>query len=461
MTRISTGIEGLDKLLHGGLIPEKVYVISGPPGTGKTTIALHFLNEGARKGERVLMISLTETEESIRRRIEHFGMETSIEILDLTPSLEIIKDGVNLFGEEPHDGARLTVRNEIIRKIEAVKPKRVVVDGISSLRTLHPDVYTYRQQILSLQRYLISESATVMFVSGITEAIEDGDLRLLADGIISTKIDEKSGELKIGVIKYRNSRHEKGYHHMKIGERGIEVYPRIYPHRFLKSFKFKKIPSGISELDEMMRGGVETGTITIVSGPPGVGKSILISHFIKTAAEMGYNSAIYLFEEGPEMVLKRCEGVGIPIKKMVEKEKVLIRRIEPLEYSSEEFSHIVLKDAEERDLKVVVIDSLDGYELSLRGSNLEENLRALGKSLANMGIAVFLANQVEELEKLTVTEKHISYLADNIILLRYIPPDEGDPKIRRRLGILKMRVSDFERRVVEFEITNEGLKIMK
>jgi circadian clock protein KaiC len=201
-----------------------------------------------------------------------------------------------------------------------------------------------------------------MLVSGVTEEVKDDDLRLIADCVISIKKDEESGELKIGVLKYRNSRHERGYHHMKIDEEGITVYPRIHPQRFLKSFELEKIPSGISELDEMMRGGIERGSVTIVGGPPGIGKSTLISHFIKTAAEMGNNSAIYLFDEKLEMMLKRCENTGIPMREMIKEGKVLIREIEPLEYTSEEFTHLVLKETEERDLKVVVIDSLDGYE---------------------------------------------------------------------------------------------------
>jgi circadian clock protein KaiC len=226
-----------------------------------------------------------------------------------------------------------------------------------------------------------------------------------------------------------------------------------------QEFEHELISSGVPEMDELLSGGLERGTVTILSGPSGVGKTTLGMQFMKEAAERGERSVVYTFEEMSSLLTRRSENVNIPIKAMIEQGKLSIIQVEPLLYTPDEFAAMVRKDVEENGAAIVMIDSVSGYRLSVHGEDLVPHLHALSKYLQSMGVAVILISEIEDIiGNLHITDFGISYIADSIIFLRYL---ELQGELRRAIGVLKKRLSDFEKTLREFQITRDGIKVGK
>lgn len=243
---------------------------------------------------------------------------------------------------------------------------------------------------------------------------------------------------------------------MRITPNGVKIYPRLRPTAQKHEFTPETISSGVPELDELLHGGIERGTITIISGPSGVGKTTVGVQFMKEAAGRGERSVVYTFEENASNLINRCESINIPVKSMINTGMLSVVPVEPLRYSPEEFAQLVRKEVDENGSKIVMIDSTSGYSLSLRGEDPVSHLHALTKYLANAGVTVILINEVETLKDLKITEIGISYLADNMVFLRYF---EQEGELRKAIGVLKKRLSDFEKGIRELQITSQGISV--
>ena len=457
IARKSTGIPGLDRVLRGGFISTYSYLIRGGPGSGKTTLGIHLLTKGSLEGEKGLYISLSEPIENIKSNFESMGfIFDKIEFLDLTPGSDIItmpSDQYSLFS--PSDVERDPITNKIIEKKKEIEPHRIFIDSMTQFRYLTQDVFQFRKQVLSFFRFLKEHNITCVFTSERSPDAPDEDLQFIADGII--ELENNPDGRTIAVKKFRGSDFLAGKHTMVISEKGIKVFPRLVPEKKEAQIEIEPVSSGVPEIDELLGGGVERGTVTIISGPSGVGKSTLGMQFIKEAAGRGENSAVYLFDEDMETLLMRCDSVNIPAYKMIEKGTLLIRYIESLNYGPDEFSDIVRKDVKERDLKIVMIDSLSGYKVGIRGGELTIHLHALCRYLKNLGITVILINEITSIVgDFKITEIGASYLADNIIFLRYL---EINGELQKAIGVLKKRLTDFEKSLRKFDITKYGIKV--
>lgn len=244
---------------------------------------------------------------------------------------------------------------------------------------------------------------------------------------------------------------------MRLTERGMDVYPRLLPDQHTQAFTFEQVSSGVPELDELLHGGLERGAITMISGPTGVGKTTLGLQFMKEAAGRGERSVVYTFEEPQETLVRRCESLNIPVRTMIERGTLAVVPIEPLHFSADEFARMVRREVEERHASIVMIDSVSGYRVSLRGEDEVAHLHAVSKYLQNMGAAVLLINEVTSITgEFQVSDIGASYLADNIVFLRYL---ELDGEIRKAIGVLKKRLSNFERTLREIEMTRYGIKV--
>ena len=456
--RISTGIPGLDNVLLGGLITERAYLIKGQPGSGKTTLGFHFLSEGASQGETSLFISFGESEAMLRRNAQLIGIDLgSVEFLDLSTTASFFVDNQTYDIFSPSEVERTPITEKIIKTIERVNPKRVFLDAITQFRFLAVNVFEFRKQVQSFLRFASDRNITLLFTSEGNDRNPDDDLQFMSDGII--ELHSNLNKRCVRVNKFRGSDFIKGHHDINFGYGGISVYPTLVPEGKRRSnFVMEVISSGIPEINELLNGGIERGTTTIISGPSGAGKSTLGIQFMKEAAGRGERSVLYAFEEAEDTIIKRCQSINIPVHAMIERGTLNIVNVEPLKYTPARFVHLVRTEVEQNDAKIIAIDSTSGYKLSMEGDNLIRQLHSLCQYLKDMGVTVILVNETHAIAGgvFNITEVGLSYLADNIIFLRYL---ELHGELRKAIGVLKKRVSDFERTLREFEITKYGIKV--
>lgn len=457
--RLSTGINGFDEILYGGLIPKQAYLVRGGPGCGKTILGLHFLLAGSVRSEETLFITLGESAKQIKQNASRIGFDTqAISFLDLSPESEFFQENQTYDIFSPAEVERESTTQRIIECVEKVQPRRVFLDAVTQFRYLSTDEFLFRKQVLSFIRFLLDRDATLIFASESSPSAPDEDLQFISDGVIH--LSNAPEGRKIGVTKFRGSGFIPGFHSLTIGAEGIQIFPKLQAQVHGKKFVMERISSGIPDLDELFHGGIERGTVTILTGPTGVGKTTLGIQFMKEAAGRGERSVVYTFEEKAETLVTRCEQINIPVSHMVENGNLLIVPIEPLHLTPDEFSKEVRSQVETQATRIVMIDSVAGYKIAMRsGEDLVTHIHSLCKYLQNMGVTTILINEMEHITgEFRATDIGISYIADNIIFLRYL---EIQGKMRKAIGVLKKRVSDFEKTLREIEVTRFGIKVGK
>jgi circadian clock protein KaiC len=454
--RLSTGVSGLDEVLHGGLLPARTYLVRGGPGTGKTMLGLHFLTAGAARGERALFITVEESTQQITKDARALGFNLDgVRFVDLTPGSEFFTKAQSYDIFTPAEVEREPTTRMIVKEIESVRPNRVFLEAMTQFRYLSPDAFQYHKQVLSLLRFLEERGATVLFTSEGSDITNDEHLQFLSDGVLH--LESSLTSRGVSVIKFRGSDYEAGRHSLRLTDHGIEVYPQLVPDRHGRQFINEVVPSGVRGIDEQLHGGIERGTVTVITGPTGVGKTTLGLSFVKEAAARGERSCMYLFEEAAETMLRRSESLGIPAASMIEKGTLSAVHVEPLRYGPDEFAHLVRCEVERNQARIVMLDSVAGYRLCVQGEDLTRHLHALCAYLRNMGVTVLLVNEIETITgPFAATEIGISHVADNIVFLRYI---ELHGRLERAVGVLKKRVSDFETTLREFEISPLGIRV--
>lgn len=454
--RLRTGVAGLDEVLHGGLLPGRTYLVRGGPGTGKTMLGLHFLTAGAAQGERALFITVEESTDQVCKDARALGFDLrGVRFVDLTPGAEFFTKAQSYDIFTPAEVEREPTTRMIVEEIERVRPDRVFLEAMTQFRYLSPNTFQYHKQVLSLLRFLQDRGATVLFTSEGSDITSDEHLQFLSDGVLHLESTPTSRAIRVS--KFRGSDFEAGYHSMRLTDRGMEVYPRLVPSRHGRQFIKEVVPSGIPGIDEQLHGGLERGTVTVITGPTGVGKTTLGLSFTKEAAARGERSCIYLFEEAVETVLRRSESLSIPARSMIERGSLDAVYVEPLRYGPDEFAHLVRQEVEKRQARIIMLDSVAGYRLSVQSEELTRHLHALCAYLRNMGSTVLLVNETETITgDFSATDIGISPLADNIVFLRYL---EFRGRLERAIGVLKKRVSSFETSLRELEITPRGLHV--
>lgn len=458
--RLETGTGGLDHILVGGLPAERLYLVEGTPGTGKTTLALRFLLKGAENGERGLYITLSETAHELMEVAQSHGWS-----LDPVTLFELVAE--DEFGSD-HEQTLLhpsevelgeTVRG-IMAQVEAINPNRVVLDSLSELRLLAQSSLRYRRQILALKHFFSKRQCTVMMLDD--RSVEKGDIQLhsIVHGVISleqTVSDYGAERRRLRIVKLRGLRYRGGYHDFTIESGGLKVYPRLIAAEHERSFDYAAVTTGLPELDSLLGGGLMPGTNTLISGPAGAGKTSMAVRCAVAALERGQKAAYYLFDERLGTLMVRSAALGMPLQPYIDSGQLVIRQIDPAELSPGEFAGAVQKAVDGEGVEFVVIDSLNGYLQAMPSDNyLTLQLHELLTYLGQQGVVSMMIFGMHGITGELRANIDLSYLADSVLMLRFF---EADGAVHKSMAVIKTRTSEHERTIREFNVGAGGIRI--
>lgn len=459
-----TGIAGLDEILRGGLPPSNLYMLQGAPGAGKTTAALQFLRAGIEAGERCIYVSLSQTAAELEAIARSHGWTLDgIRVEELSAS-----DALNGAADQTiFQTAELRLdetRQAIEQAIEEHKPSRLVYDSLLEIRLLTGDTPRFRRELIGFKAFLAKRNVVALLLDTQTGAALNGEeVEGIAHGVIRfDKTLEEYGTVRrrIEVSKMRGVPIADGYHDMAIREgEGVVVFPRIVPGDAPDKTKPELIKSGVETLDAMFGGGQESGTITLVIGQSGTGKSTMASLYATAALNRGENVALFLFEERLETFFRRSEGLGMDLRKYYDDGQLNIRDFNPNEISPGEFAQVVQGIVEADGSRVVVIDSFTGYLNSLpHREKAVRDIQSLLKYLARSGVLTMLIVAQHGLLGQNVgIDVDVSFLGDTVLLLRII---EHEGRLRRSITVVKKRHGPHDLDVHELVIVSDGISVL-
>jgi circadian clock protein KaiC len=456
----NTGVPGLDEIVCGGLPPDRLYLLDGEPGTGKTTLGLQFLLAGREAGERGMYVTLSETAEELRSTATSHGWDLDgVDVIELNELQPRVDEAYTLF--HPSEVELQETVDIILRAIEEKSPARVVVDSLSEMRLLARDPLRFRRQILSLKQFFVGRRCTVVLLDD--RSAPDGDMQLhsLAHGVVVLEhlsMEYGADRRRLEVRKLRGSLFVGGYHDFRIRTGGLVVYPRLETGGPVEKLLAKTIQSGVSELDAMLGGGLTSGTSTLVTGAAGTGKSVLCTHYGLAAADRGEVVRFYLFDERIAVFRARAQALGLPLRAAEKSGRVVLHQIEPTQMSPGEFSHLVRAEVERDGVGMVVIDSINGYLQAMPSEKLLSiQVHELLSYLANHNVTSVLTLVQRGIFGGPVEEAaEVSYLADTVILLRYF---EHAGAVRQAMSTVKKRSGRHERTIREFRIDRGGMHV--
>ena len=460
--KAKTGVWGLDNILSGGFSRGHVFLVEGEPGTGKTTLALQFLLEGANAGEKCLYITLSETERELRDSALSHGwvLDDGLQVFELLPPESLLDSEQQqslLYSSDLELGE---TTKEIFEAVERVRPNRVVLDSLSEIRLLAQSSLRYRRQILAIKHYFAQYNATVLMLDDLTAELADKTVHSVAHGVI--RLEELAPAYgaerrRVRIIKYRGIKFRGGYHDATITTGGMNVFPRLVASEYRSNFVRRRVSSGVAGLDELLGGGIEAGSSTLILGPAGTGKSLVAIVFLAAAVARGEKVALFVFDEELGLLFARMKTLGIDLEAMQRAGKLFIEQVDAAELSPGEFAHRVRKRVDEDEIKSVVIDSLNGYQSAMPEENsLILHIHELLQYLNRRGAATFMTVAQHGLVGDMKAPVDVTYLADTVILLRYF---EAVGSVRRAVSIIKKRTGAHESTIREYRIDNSGLTI--
>ncbi len=462
----SSGMTGLDDILRGGYPQNCLHLITGAPGTGKTTLAIQFLLEGLRRGERCLYVTLSETKKEIAKVARSHGWDISkLQMAELIASEHKLSADAQLTVFNPSEMELGETTEALIAAVTEHRPQRLVIDSLSELRLIAQNTLRYRRQVLALKQYFAGLECTVLVLDDRTGGIEDDHLQSIAHGVVY--LEQLANQFgaerrRVRITKMRGVSFRGGFHDFAIRRGGLDVFPRLVAADHVSEFVEETLPSGNAQLDQLLGGGLPTGTSTLLLGPAGTGKSTVATQFAAAAAARGDRVAMFVFDENIGTFRSRSRKLGLPIEGPLKNGLITVQQVDPAELSSGEFAAIVKRAAEGLDAsgkpaKMIIVDSLNGYlnampEEKYLTAQLHELLSFLGQS----GVVTILTVTQAGMVGTMASPVDTTYLADNVVLFRYF---EAAGMVRRALSVVKKRNGHHELTIRELELNENGIVI--
>lgn len=458
----STGISGLDTILRGGLPRDRIYLLEGDPGTGKTTAALQFLLEGVRNNESCVYVTLSERPDELTAVAASHGWKLDgIDIFDLTPADVRAGEDEQYTIFDPSEVELSDTIRAVIEHVDLLNPSRVVIDSLAEFRLLAREAIRYRRQILALKQYFFGRHTTVLLLDDRSSSQPDLQVQSISHGVLRLEyfVGQWGAERRrIQITKLRGVKYRGGYHDVRIETGGLNVFPRVVAAGETGHPTLTPVLSGIEELDALLGGGLSTGTSTLVLGPAGVGKTILASKYASTLSRTGARSAIYLFDERRSTFLYRSGSLGLGLQGLVESGAITVRQLDPGQVSAGEMAAEICRQVEEEHVKLILIDSLNGYMNAMQDDKaVLLQLHELLSYLNHKDVLTLITVAQHGLVGDSVSSPlDISYLADTVILLRYF---EAAGSVRKAISVVKKRTGAHEDVIREFKVRGNRLEV--
>lgn len=456
----STGIAGLDVILNGGLTPERMYLVEGTPGTGKTTLGLGFLLAGVAAGDSGLYITLAETEIELRAVGKSHGWSLDrLQLFEMVPADGFAEDHEQTLLHPSEVELGETVRS-IMAKVDELRPARIVLDSLSELRLLAQSPIRYRRQILALKHFFSTRSCTVLVLDDRGASGSDLQLHSIAHGVIS--LDQAlagfgAQRRRLNIVKMRGVKFRGGYHDFEIMRGGLCVYPRLVAGDYETVPGRATVTTGSSELDTLLGGGLVPGTATLLTGPAGVGKTTASVQCMIAALGRGDRTAYFLFDERIPTLMTRSMALGMDLQQYIDSGQLQLRAIDPAEMSPGEFANSVRAAVEDHGARVVVIDSLNAYLQSMPNEQfLVLQMHEMLSYLGQRGVVSLLILGLHGVTGDIRSDVDLSYLSDTVVQLRYF---EAHGEVRQAISVIKTRTARHERTIREFQIGSNGLQL--